>query len=228
VTAVTLVDGWLFATGTTVPPGETGDDPRLALTTVRFVDPSAPPVIGACTPAPRGDCRGPVQSLRSQLLLKDLPGNRSDKLQWKLTNGEATTLAELGDPAGAGGDYTLCLYDASATRIFSVLVPAGGTCGGKPCWSATGTKGFAYRSARPRDTEGLDKLQLGAGDAGKMKVAASRRGRANIDLPIPPVAGLTLPLTVQLQQSGGNCFGATFDTAGVIKNDGVTFKARGD
>jgi hypothetical protein len=51
---------------------------------------------------------------------------------------------------------------------------------------------------------------------------------AAIDLEVAGGYLLALPLTVQLQQDGGNCFGATFSASGVVKNDGVTFKARGE
>ena len=53
-------------------------------------------------------------------------------------------------------------------------------------------------------------------------------GRDGVDLPVPVMGSLTLPLTVQLQRGSAACFGATFSAAGIVKNDGITFKARSD
>jgi hypothetical protein len=221
--------GYIYAIGSSVFPLVNQPSQPTALTLARFVDPDSPPVIGTCSAAPRGDCRGSIEPGKAKLSLKDQPGVRSDRLQWKLTKGEATTLADFGNPLFAGNDFTLCLYDSTTARIFSVAIPSGSTCAGVPCWRTAGTAGFVYRSARPRDPEGLDRLKLTGGAAGKMKIVATRKGRSsNLDIPIPAVAGLTLPLTIQLQQDGGNCFTSTFSASGVIRNDGVTFKALSD
>lgn len=220
--------GYLFAAGSSVALPTSSDDAPHEPTMARWIDPSAPPIIGSCSPSPRADCREPTTPLASALAIRDVAGTGGDTLKWKLTRGAATTLAELGDPPTAGADWTLCLYDASATPIFSVAIPSGGTCAGLPCWRAAGTKGFSYKSARPREPEGLDKLKLAAGVDGAVKVGLTRKGRSGIDLPIPPVATLVPPFTLQLQRAGGICFGADFTAAGLIKHDAITLKIRGD
>jgi hypothetical protein len=225
---VTIGSGYIFATGSTVFPLVSQEDRPGALTVARFVDPDSPPVIGNCSPAPRTDCRGAIEPARAKLTLRDMPGARSDRLQWKLTKGEATALADFGAPLVAGNDFTLCLYDGTSARIFSVAVPSGGTCGTVPCWRASGTTSVVYHAANPREPEGLDKMKLTSGAAGKMKIQVTRKGRSNLDVPIPAVAGLTLPLTIQLQQDGGNCFSSTFSPSGIIRNDGITLKAVSD
>jgi hypothetical protein len=228
-TAVGLTPGYIFAGGSSVFPLVAGDPTPYALTVERLIDPSAPPLVGTCTPAPRGDCRGPSEAGKAKLSLKDMPGARQDRLQWKISKGEATTLGDFGDPLSPGDDFTLCLYDGTNSPIFSVVVLGGGTCGSLPCWRMSGSTSLLYRAARPRDAEGLDRLKLTSGATAKMKVTVVRKGRGtNLDIPVPTVAGLMLPATIQLQQDGGNCFTSTFSAGGVIKHDAVSFKALSD
>jgi hypothetical protein len=226
---VALDEGYAFAAGVSVfPPIPNNANATRALTLVRIPDPASPPIVGNCAPAPRNDCRLPTAPAQAQLFLKDRPGSRSDRLQWKWTKGEATTPADLGDALNAATTYSLCLYEGSATRVFSAAVAGGGLCGTRPCWkSLRGGAGFAYKP-KDREPEGLHAIVMKSGDAGKATVVVKRKGRANLDLPLPPLASLALPVTVQFQRDGGPCFGATFSAAGVIVHDGIKLKARSD
>ena len=111
----------------------------------------------------------------------------------------------------------------SALWLLASAILAGGTCGTKPCWKTTGTSGFsmANKLAAP---DGITKMKLGAGVAGKAKVQLSGKG-ANLPMPGLP---LVLPVTAQLlirDGAGTTCFQTTYDTSAV--NDGLKFKAKG-
>jgi hypothetical protein len=104
------------------------------------------------------------------------------------------------------------VYDASgdAQPLFEAIVPPGGTCGTKPCWRATST-GFTYRNSAG-DPDGIIKLVLKAGVAGKAKVQATAKG-AHLEAPAPP---LLLPITAQLVIADGvssRCWQTTFTAA---------------
>jgi hypothetical protein len=68
-------------------------------------------------------------------------------------------------------------------------------------------------------------LTLKAGAAGKARVGVVAK-QAN--LPPLPALPLALPVRVQLQSQSGVCWEAVFAAAGVQKNDGTTFRGRGD
>ena len=68
---------------------------------------AAPPV---CTDVPRTGCRGGTVPLKGVLSIKDTDPDRGDRLAWKWVKGEATSLADFGEPL-ADDSYTLCLYE---------------------------------------------------------------------------------------------------------------------
>src|SRR4030095_361719 len=80
---------------------------------------------GGCVIGPRPTCRVPVESEASKLKVKDSPkGQKSDQLQWKWTKGQATSLAEFGDPVTTDG-LDFCLFDRSqapASLLFRASV----------------------------------------------------------------------------------------------------------
>jgi hypothetical protein len=67
------------------------------------------------------------------------------------------------------------------------------------------------------------RIRLKPGTESKAKVQVTGAG-PNLDL--PSSLGLELPVTVQLQSSDRQCWGATYFAAGVVKNDATRFKAR--
>jgi len=69
---------------------------------------------------------------------------------------------------------------------------------------------------------GLLKLVLKPG-AGVAKLIAKGRGGHLVLPPLP----LTMPITVQVQGSHGQCWEHAYDTPGVVKNDMLQFKGNG-
>jgi hypothetical protein len=183
-----------------------------------------------CAPSPKAGCRVPTVPLKSKLLLVDDPDDDRDQMRWKWVKGEATTQADWGDPTVDTG-YALCLYDPSDTLVYASEVEPGGTCGTKPCWKALGNppgvKGFRMKN-KARTPHGVLKLVLKTGEAGKAKIVASGGRALLFDGPggVPPLP-LALPATMQLQSATGECWQATYDGAGVGKNEAGFFKGSG-
>ena len=118
-------------------------------------------------------------------------------------------------------DYLLCIYDASGEKL-SAQVPAGRTCGTKPCWKALRTGGFGYAD-KTGTPEGVTKILPKGGDAGKGKVGVNGIG-TNLAFPTLP---LSTPVHVQLRQSGsGACWEAIYSTA--TMTTASEFKAKSD
>jgi hypothetical protein len=172
-----------------------------------------------CAPAPLLGCRLPSVPGKSPLVLKDSTFDAKDSVSWKWSRGSATTLADFGDPTTTEG-YVLCIYDAAPGVDFAASAPAGGACkNGKPCWKASGTKGFKYGNAE-LTPEGVQKLTLLSGADGKAKIGFTGKGEP---LRMPALDGLTFPLIVQLQGTHGECWAATYalpptaQSAGIVK-----------
>ncbi len=140
-------------------------------------------------------------------------------------NGAATTFAELGNPL-ATDDYALCVYDGRSDLLFRMTAPAGGTCGTGPCWkqvgSTLGPKGYKYRSGAGVP-DGVNAMALGSGLDGKVKMTLKGKG---LDVPMPALGSLTLPLTTQLQSGDGQCWEMTTTTPSATTT--TVFKAKGD
>ena len=174
-----------------------------------------------CPPVPLAGCKAPTTTGKSQLGAKNSTKDASDQLAFKWGAGEATTFGDFGDPATADA-VRLCIYDgASPVFVAGAIAPAGGTCDGKACWKERPTKGFQYKS-KALTPDGMQKVKLSAGDAGKAKVAAAARGEA-LGAPALPLTG---PVLAQLSSDGGACFQATFSASGFSKNDAGGFKAK--
>jgi cysteine-rich repeat protein len=172
-----------------------------------------------CATTPMVGCRTPAAAGKASLLLKNANGDTKDALLWKWSNGAQTEVADFGDPR-VSEEYALCLYGASGL-LTSAAAPAGGTCTGKSCWRASGTKGFKYRD-QARTPDGIEQLVLKAGAAGKAKALAKARGVA---LSLPPMP-VMLPIRMQLQTSSGACWEAAYTTA--LRNDSAQFNAKAD
>ncbi len=178
--------------------------------------------VGGCWLTARTGCRLPTASGKAQLKLKNASDDAKDQLQWKWGKGAATALADFGDPL-ASTDYALCVYDG-ATLVASSLIPAGGTCSGKPCWKGN-AKGFQYKS-KTLAPDGVAQLKLQAGAAEKAQVQLKAKG---VLMEMPPFGESTTgPVTVQLTQtSSAVCWQATY-SAPFQKSDGTTFNDKSD
>jgi hypothetical protein len=177
------------------------------------------PVAAACPSAPLSGCRPPAISQKATVSLRDRSPDAGDRLTWGWNKGSATSKADFGDPLTTTS-YRLCLYDGSSHRLSTIHVPAGGTCGTRPCWKET-TSGFSYID-HDLTPDGLGKLVLKSGAAARAKITA--RGKGD-NLPMPTLS-LTLPVTVQLVNDDGTCWEATYSTA--RRNDATQFKAKAD
>jgi hypothetical protein len=174
-----------------------------------------------CTPAPLSGCLQPVIPAKASLTIANKTPDLKDKLQWKWIAGAATTLGDFGTPL-TSTHYLLCIYDGgSQTLVARGLAPAGGTCLGKPCWAAK-SKGFQYKD-KGLTPDGIAKITLKAGLAGKAKIILKAQGD-NVDMPPLPLAQ---PVRVQLRNSDGTCWEATY-SAPAKKNQADAFKDKAD
>jgi len=182
-------------------------------------------VEGGCIAGPRPDCLPTANAGTSVVKLRDASNDDGNLLVWKWTKGAATSPGDLGTPTTTTA-YRLCLYDeggAAPALAMHAEVPVGGVCNGAPCWQST-RDGFRYRSAA-RTPDGISKLVVKAGGAGRAKATVKGKG---VLLPPLPTLPLALPLRVQLHAEDATCFEAVFGDGGVVRSDSRTFVGRGD
>ena len=170
---------------------------------------------GACgVGAPQSGCRA---ALSSQLAIKKNDDDTKNKLLWKWLKGDATTLAELGDPT-ATTTYTLCVYAGTTSAFLGKTdIPPGAS------WSAVSDKGFKLKDATGTP-DGIQKATLTSGAEDKAKILVKGKGA---NLPGLLAGTLPLPVTAQLvNDANGVCYEGVYDSADVKKNDGAQFKAK--
>jgi hypothetical protein len=173
---------------------------------------------GTCSAV--GCTRGAVH-FKGRLGIKNKDTDKGDSLTWKLKKGEATPVADFGNPL-AGTAYEVCMRNESTgATIFQAAVPAGGTCGGAPCWKALGGNGYRYRDS-VGTAGGVRALVLKAGGEGKTSVTVKGKGQTLL-LPALP---LPVPVTMRVRASTGACWADTFTASGVIKNTAVQFSGK--
>jgi hypothetical protein len=103
-------------------------------------------------------------------------------------------------------------------------IPAGGTCGKKPCWSAVEGKGFNYKNKLKDDPIDIQTLKLTAGPDGRAKISLTGKGDGLGFASLP----LTPEVTVQLHNDeSGLCWSASYSSL-ITKNDAERFAAKGD
>lgn len=173
--------------------------------------PTATPLPGGpCAPTPLAGCRSAGKSVLQ--LSRDGMTGVKDKLLWKWVKGAATSLGDLGSPT-TSTTYTVCLYDGSGGAEV-VSIPAGSAWSG----GATGFK-LSDSSGSP---DGVQKVLLKSGAAGKSKILIKGRG-ANLPDALTPT--LALPVTAQLVNDGNSvCYESVFAVA--VVNDSGRFKAK--
>jgi cysteine-rich repeat protein len=178
-----------------------------------------------CGPLPAVACRG-TDVLGAQLGIRNDPvrADTQDQLQFKWARGQATTLAEFGNPVTTT-TYLVCIYDGSgnAQPLLAAAAPADGTCkSNKPCWKGASTS-YKYNDAL-LTPDGLQSMLVKEGLVDfKAKLQVKGRG-TNL---LAPTLPLVPPVTVQVHNTQtGVCWDAVFTTPSV--NDTVRFKATGD
>jgi hypothetical protein len=161
------------------------------------------------------------------VLLRNKTTDPGDLLVWKWKKWPDTQTGTFGDPRTTE-TYTLCVFDGvdgpGAAHVYRSDIPAGGTCGTKPCWRPIGSPsapiGFKYLD-KAGTADGMVKIKLKS-LGGPAKILLRGKGEQLPDLTTP----LTMPVAVQLQTSTGECWGSIFSAE--LRNDGTNFKARSD
>lgn len=212
----------LVECGSTTLDPPIGACPTTSTTTTSTTTTTTTTVPGnpVCAASPLPGCRLPVESGTAKLVIKKKTPDTGDTVKWKWVKGAATGLGDFGDPP-ASTDWVACLYDGLGVGRLRLRMPAGGTCGAKPCWKAKGTTGFAYGD-KERTPDGVRKLTLASGIAGKAKIALAAKGD---DVPLTPALGYGLPVRFQLQ-GNGQCWEAVYGVA--QENTAAQFKAVAD
>jgi hypothetical protein len=154
---------------------------------------------------------------KGKIVLRDNPNDVKDKIRWSWGAGSATSSSDFGDPPGGDG-YTMCVYDGTPyTRrlLLRTTAPGGGTCAaGTSCWKPRGTppgaKGFVYKDSKLLLPDGVKRMKLQPGAAGRAKASVIAQG-PNAELPSP--IDVALPVLVQLHGENGTCLETTFTHA---------------
>jgi len=208
--------------------GDLGAMATLAVTVTGGSNTPTPTPV--CQPTPLPSCRKPVAAGKSTFVVNNNKTDSKDTLSWNWTKGAETLLTDFGNPVNGTTSYHLCVYDESAgvpAATMAMTAPPGGSCAGKPCWTAKKT-GFLYKD-KTLSNDGLMQLQLTAGAAGKAKIVVKGKGEG---LPLPVPVGSALfaqdtALIVQLVNSDGMCWEADF-SAPAKKNDLKQFNDKSD
>jgi hypothetical protein len=137
-------------------------------------------------------------------------------LRWKWLGGStAVALPAFGDPVNGSTAYHLCLYDTGVgapSLAFSATVPAGGTCGTRPCWKQIRNR-FSYTNAAATP-DGVRQLSLQATGTTGASIMVAGRG-SNLHTPVSADGVYLLrefpEVIVQLQRSDSlSCWEAVF------------------
>lgn len=173
-----------------------------------------------CRGVPQTGCMEPG---KASVLLKDSTDDAKDLLKWVWKSSDVVPLAALAEPSSTT-TYSLCVYDDIGTipaEEASLFVGPGST------WTSLGDKGWRYAD-KTASTDGVTKISLKPGDAGKASVNVLAKGLA---LPLPAPLGdgkffwVEPSVTVQLQSNTGECWSSSFDVEVTKKNVEGMFKA---
>jgi hypothetical protein len=193
-------------------------------------DPNCNPdctLAGNCSDTPVLGCKVSAATGKSKIQLKSDDDNTKDGGQYQWAKGAETMLAEFSDPVNTAAiAYRLCVYDGDGL-VAAKEVPSQGTCDGKPCWKASGTKGFQYKS-KTGVSDGIVGIKLASGAAGKSQVKVQLKGKGgNFVAPPLPLTepGVIAQLIIDDGQPSPVCFQTTFPAA--AKNDEKQFSAKG-
>lgn len=182
----------------------------------QLVIPSGPPPDpNPCAAAPRCGCRW---SEKSVLVMRDQPDDLRDKLVWKWLRGVATLGTEFGDPRSTT-PYALCMYAGTEqSRILHAQVLPDAA-----KWQPIGGRGFKYTDPVGA-VDGIRKVLLKGSADNKSKAIVKGKGSG---LPDGSLAGLELPLTVQLvNRQTGACWQSVFATDDVRHQDTDSLRAK--
>ena len=179
----------------------------------------APP--NTCANTPVGGC---VAAEKAVLLVNEKNAGK-EKVKTTLKGLQtAVAQSQFGNPVSGSTAYRLCIYDA-ANQLSGgyVVVRAGDTCSGDPCWATVSGKGYKYQD-KSTTADGIAKINLHGGAAGKGKISfMGSNGAATLPTGVAAALQNQASATVQVVSSDASCFGVTL--TGVKKADGTMFKA---
>lgn len=205
-------------TGTTCSAGTCGGGAPVACGTCERCDAEA-----GCVPDVRPSCFSTAIQGASSLQIKNSPVDAKDQLQWQIKKGDFLLLSQYGDPVPNGGDdYALCLFDVSGLEpklLLASPIPAGGTCQGRPCWSASEDT-IQYKEKTGLNG-GVTQLKMKAAD----EVSSQSLKGKGVNLALPKMS-LPAPLRMQLQSANGACFEDAYVTP--KSNSYKQYKAAGE
>jgi hypothetical protein len=168
---------------------------------------AVPPLVDAgepvpCPSVPAASCRTGTTSGASELVLA---GGSRGTLKWNWRSGDATTSDEVQTALDDRG-FALCVYGA-AKLLTSAAAVGRGACGRAPCWT---TNDEGARSSKPGAAQSGLRVAIEWGEAGASRIAAASAPRRLV-LPSLPIA--SAPITLQLRDAAGNCWGSVFRNA---------------
>ncbi len=138
-----------------------------------------------------------------------------NRLSFRFSKGANAVRADFGDPTTTDS-YGICIYPDGAAPI-TLSVPADGDCTDKACWVSKLTSVvFKDRTATNNGVSGI-RLSAPRKPVDKTKIAVNGKGVNLPNLSLP----LAVPVTVQVRNSLGNCWGAIFSD---VKQDAATGK----
>lgn len=173
--------------------------------------PTPTPSIPWCDPSPRGSCQAPG---KSTLSIVDKDDDTRDAIKFAWTRGPLIIPGAFGYPPTTA-NYALCLY-RNGTLAMEVDAPAGGICKqekGTACWDVLGSggsAGFTYGD-KELSPNGMLRIKMMSGEAGKSKIAVQAKGAALADpglLPWNPADSLTVQL---VNTETPSCFEDTYN-----------------
>jgi len=181
---------------------------------------------GACVheAVPQPVCFGPFVPDKGRIVLS------TKRMSWRMIQGDDSPNGAYGNPQTTTS-YAFCVYDGSASPqpLFAADVPAAAQCNdGRPCWKTVITLGpqvelFVDPQGRFDDITKIRLADSNTPDFMPTNDIIVRARSTTSALPPPP---FTPPVTVQLRNSLGFCWGATFSTPQV--NDTRKFRASPD
>lgn len=177
-----------------------------------------------CGPQPVVGCRQSIQANKSVLLLKN-KGGVGDKMLFKWVKGQQTNIADFGNPTLETG-YSFCIYDqvaGASTLVSRAVIPAAGSCSGKPCWKTT-SGGFSYKDGLLLQ-DGIKGISLKSGADGAAKIIVKGNG-SNLDLPSLPLLQDQVVIA-QVKNTDGECWEARF-SGPAKRNAADQFKDKAD
>ena len=233
VNPLSFTDGGIAfdASGTlwkvTDPPGEictidpaTGVGTFVALVTSGRYESLAiePPTSGFCGAAPATGCMRVLMPGKAGFRLSAKGAKGSWRWSWNF--GDATTAADYGQPL-TGTSYSLCVYDhvgATPVLVMNAFASPGSN------WRSKGGVKFSYSNRTP-PSDGISRIRLKTGIAGKANIKVGARGNP-IDMPPMPLVEDT-NVTVQFLGLHGPCWEAEYP-APAKRNTATKYDGQGD